>query len=330
VPEPLKVDFDAVYEKLLAPALREAGCMPFRATDEKGAGDIRQDMFFELITADLVLADISHSQRQRFLRARRPARCGPARRHQRARRLGRSPIRCRARPYLQVQRPLFIADLPRDAAWEEQVKTEVEKLGKTLAGAIAEDEQTIGSPVYSTVEGLKPVDWSGISTARAKYFRSLSEEWRQRVKVARKERHPGDILTLAGDVPTRLHRSLGASVRILLALPRAQFLAKSVAFACYDWVQRFDRLAETCEVAEQTSRLGDPPAGFDVFSRCNLWILNTARVEIGPNSHLFSILVWDEKPTGDGPGGTSDFAKRVRQLGGVVSIINPTKLPEPS
>lgn len=59
VPEPLKVDFDAVYEKLLAPALREAGCMPFRATDEKGAGDIRQDMFFELITADLVLADIS-------------------------------------------------------------------------------------------------------------------------------------------------------------------------------------------------------------------------------------------------------------------------------
>ena len=76
-------------------------------------------------------------------------------------------------------------------------------------------------------------------------------------------------------------------MRLLLALPRAQFVAQSVAFAGYDWVQRFDRLTETCEVAEHTSRLGDPPAGFDVFSRCNLWILNTARVEIGPKSHCF-------------------------------------------
>jgi hypothetical protein len=44
---------------------------------------------------------------------------------------------------------------------------------------------------------------------------------------------------------------LGAPVRLLLALPRAQFVAQSVAFAGYDWVRRFDRLTETCEVAEQ-------------------------------------------------------------------------------
>ena len=102
------------------------------------------------------------------------------------------------------------------------MKTEAEKLGRTLIEALAEDEQTIGSPVYSTVEGLKPVDWSGISTARAKYFQSLSEEWRQRVKVARKERHPGDILTLAGDVPTRLHRKqlLWQCARALVELHR--------------------------------------------------------------------------------------------------------------
>jgi hypothetical protein len=45
--------------------------------------------------------------------------------------------------------------VPRDAAWEERVKTEVEKLGRTLILALAEDEQTIGSPVYSTVEGFR-------------------------------------------------------------------------------------------------------------------------------------------------------------------------------
>lgn len=123
---------------------------------------------------------------------------------------------------------------------------------------------------------------------------------------------------------------LGATVRLLLALPRAQFVAKSVAFAGYEWVRRFDALASRGEVAEQASRIGDPPARLDVFSRCNLWILNSARVELGPGSQLFSILVWDEQPTGDGPGGTSDFAARVGELGGVVAIINPTKIAEPA
>jgi tetratricopeptide (TPR) repeat protein len=649
--ETLKVDFDSLYEKLLAPALRQAGCAPFRATDEKGAGDIRKDMFFELVTADLVLADISILNANVFYELGVRHGIGP-----------RGAISIHggwtSRPFdvapdrtFNYNGRLFLADLERDEAWDALVAKEVVQLAKTLSNAIAEDEQTVASPVYSTLEGLIPVNWSGISTARSKYFESLSEEWRQRVKIARRERHPGDILTLAGDMPTRLHRKqllwqcarslvelhrfeaaravledllemdpehfeaksflalvdnrtgrstnaeasldalvnarpgdgeaqgmlgrvykdlwrvawkdgqtlderqaaamenavvaakaiasyeralrhnlsnyydginvvtlqslldflvektgayptetgitdlpelisvvsvatrqalknpeevawaaptlgelelvrgngpeamrryqqaanapgvpyfeidsmlsqlrlfdglgfrteavariikalekklsqlgnplpafekvvvgsghmidaptrekprfpaskeaavrekiaaqlvawgvgkgdlaicggacgsdilcaeecqrLGASVRLLLALPRAQFVAKSVAFAGYKWVQQFDQLAKGSEVAEQTSRLGDPPAGLDVFSRCNLWILNSARVEIGPESQLFSILVWDEKPTGDGPGGTSDFAERICELGGVSAIINPTKIPNP-
>jgi hypothetical protein len=30
---------------------------------------------------------------------------------------------------------------------------------------------------------------------------------------------------------------------------------------------------------------------------------------------------------GDGPGGTSDFEAKVRNLGGLIEIINPTNLP---
>jgi hypothetical protein len=37
-------------------------------------------------------------------------------------------------------------------------------------------------------------------------------------------------------------------------------------------------------------------------------------------------LVWDEKASGDGPGGTSHFAEQVRHYGGLVEIINPTKI----
>src|SRR5664279_1814181 len=56
---PILMDFDVVYQRLFAPALQAAGCEPFRADEEAKAGDIRTDMFFELATADFVLADMS-------------------------------------------------------------------------------------------------------------------------------------------------------------------------------------------------------------------------------------------------------------------------------
>src|SRR5690348_3892904 len=55
----LTINFDEVYELLIRPALIKAKCLPFRADKEPGAGDIRTDMYFELVTADVVLADIS-------------------------------------------------------------------------------------------------------------------------------------------------------------------------------------------------------------------------------------------------------------------------------
>ncbi len=57
--EAIHIDFNEVYDLLIAPALVKADCLPFRADQEKSSGDIRTDMFFELITADVVVADIS-------------------------------------------------------------------------------------------------------------------------------------------------------------------------------------------------------------------------------------------------------------------------------
>ena len=56
---PLKIDFDRVYRELIVPALQKADCEPFRADSQISAGDIRTDMFFELVTADVVVADLS-------------------------------------------------------------------------------------------------------------------------------------------------------------------------------------------------------------------------------------------------------------------------------
>ncbi len=78
-------------------------------------------------------------------------------------------------------------------------------------------------------------------------------------------------------------------------------------------------------MAIQSERLGDPPAGMDAFSRTNLWILDTARVEAAGRG-FSTILVWDEQPSGDGPGGTSDFAEKAEQMSKRFAIVNPMKL----
>ena len=53
------VHFDRVLADLLRPALLHAGFEVFRADEEQRAGDIRVDMFQELLAADLVLADLT-------------------------------------------------------------------------------------------------------------------------------------------------------------------------------------------------------------------------------------------------------------------------------
>jgi hypothetical protein len=68
------IDFHLVYRNPIEPALRQAGYEVVRSDSEVAAGDIRTDMCFELVTADLVVADISILNVNVFLQAWRPAR----------------------------------------------------------------------------------------------------------------------------------------------------------------------------------------------------------------------------------------------------------------
>ncbi|MEM9057709.1 MAG: DUF4071 domain-containing protein, partial [Pseudomonadota bacterium] len=53
------IDFDAVYRDFIRPALEHAGFEVLRADEEETAGNIRLDMFQELLLADLVLVDLT-------------------------------------------------------------------------------------------------------------------------------------------------------------------------------------------------------------------------------------------------------------------------------
>ena len=121
----------------------------------------------------------------------------------------------------------------------------------------------------------------------------------------------------------------GAEVWLFLALPEAEFLEASVRLADSNWEDRFFALQKRAGVNTflQSERLESPPQPAQVFASNNLWMIDTASIEANDPKNLYALLVWDEKPTGDGPGGTSDFAVRVKNLGGhLAPIINPTKL----
>ena len=226
----INLDFDEVYEFLVAPALTKAGCVPFRADQEEGAGDIRTDMYFELVTADVVLADISilnanvfyelgirHAARDRGVLmihggwSKRPFDIAPDR-------------------TFDYDGKLFVSQKEkRDRAWKKRVDTATDKLANAIRKALDVDERKIGSPVYKELVGLVAPNWKQIKTATAKYFGDLFLDWKSRVEVATLNGWPGDVLTLADDAPTRFHRSelLWEAAFALISMQRFE-VAKSV------------------------------------------------------------------------------------------------------
>lgn len=203
----VNIDFDVVYERLIGPALTKAGCVPFRADKEPGAGDIRTDMYFELVTADVIVADISVLNANVFYEL--GVRHGVAPRGVFMIHGGWSkrPFDVAPDRTFDYNGKLFLPDeMKPEDAWTTRLDAEAERLGKALRAALDVDRQTIGSPVYKEMIGLKPVDSSNIQTARAKYFGEVFVDWKSRVEVAKLNGWPGDILTLADDAPTRFHR----------------------------------------------------------------------------------------------------------------------------
>ena len=159
-------------------------------------------------------------------------------------------------------------------AWQERLAAEVKRLGTVFRQALAVDGQTIGSPVYQTLRGLRPADWSAIETARAKYFEGILDDWQARVRIARRYGRAGDVLTLARDAPTRFHRGklMLEAARALVELQRfdvaesvlagaARLGSRTTSMRCASSGSSSGRLGRTAEaeqriaaVLEQTAR----------------------------------------------------------------------------
>jgi hypothetical protein len=168
------VNFDAVYEELIRPAVCAAGLEPLRADEEMGGGIIHKPMFERLILCDYAVADLTTANANVFYE------------------LG---VRHALRPYTTV---LLFAEGGRPAFDVAPVRAVPYRL--TKAGRPAEPEATrkalterlvearnrsTDSPVFQLVEGLPAPE---IDHAKTDVFRDqvrYSTQMKERLAAAR-------------------------------------------------------------------------------------------------------------------------------------------------
>ncbi|MEY2522357.1 MAG: hypothetical protein QOJ66_922 [Ilumatobacteraceae bacterium] len=113
---------------------------------------------------------------------------------------------------------------------------------------------------------------------------------------------------------------LGASTRLCLALPREEFLSRSVELAGTDWLQRF----EAVEVRSDVRQLDVDAANSNVFAVANQWMIDqTLALDA---SGRYALIVWDGNEP-DGVGGTADMASLAASNHLPMYTIDPTPRP---
>jgi tetratricopeptide (TPR) repeat protein len=198
-PDGLPIDFDAVLRELLAPALLAGGCEPFRADEEMAAGDIRTDMFQELLVADLVLVDLTIDNPNVWYE------------------LGvRHALRARGVVLVQGPRTNNPFDTYTDRKLRYHLKdgrpdpafidADRAALATMVRESLATSTRRKVSPVYKLLPHLQQPQWRQLLLAEANEFSDAHRAWRDRMEIARRKGRPGDILVLAGETPTRALR----------------------------------------------------------------------------------------------------------------------------
>jgi tetratricopeptide (TPR) repeat protein len=191
-------EFNRIYRLLIKPALEDAGFEAFRVDEETTSGDIQTDMFQELLLADLCIADLSiddvnvfykmgirHSLRKRgivHIRANRPN-------------MSFDVFNVRTLPY-----HLTLEGVP-DPAFLERDRAAIARI---VLDTWASEPDNIHSPVFNLLEGMAEPDRRTLRTPLARGFWREYNEWRERVNVAQRLKHIGDILLLTEEIQNPL------------------------------------------------------------------------------------------------------------------------------
>src|SRR5262245_4450938 len=197
-----EVDFNRVYAEYIAPALEEAGLTAFRADQEMRAGDIRTDMFQELLLADLVVADLSIDNPNVWYE------------------LGvRHALRARGVVLVSGGGVTTAFDVYTDRKLRYRIKDGVPDLAtleddkrKLVEMIKATMESWHGrkvSPVYGLLPNLQEPDWKSLRVGDVREFWEQHDRWETRLDLARRSGRIGDVLVLAEEAPVAAFRAEG-------------------------------------------------------------------------------------------------------------------------
>lgn len=191
-------DFNAIYQTLIKPALEEAGFEAFRADEETTSGDILTDMFQELLLADLCICDLSIDNANVYYE------------------LGiRHAFRKRGVVHIQAGRAYMPFDifnvrtLPYHITADGipdpgYIKGDIQAIARMTRDTWASDRDAVHSPIFNLLSGLKEPDRKELRTPLATGFWREYNEWRERVTIARRQKHIGDILLLTEEIQNPL------------------------------------------------------------------------------------------------------------------------------
>lgn len=201
------IDFNKVYEDYIKPALKAAGFTVIRADEEQRAGDIRTDMFQELLLADLVVVDLSIDNPNVWYE------------------LGvRHGLRSRGVIQIQCKRDYLPFDVYTDRTLRYHLKDTapdpdfLDQDKQTLASFATETIQSWHgrkiSPVYHLLSFLQEPDWKNLKVGEAW---EVHARWSRSIDLARRQGRPGDIIVFAEEAPTQMlrleaHRAAGKAL----------------------------------------------------------------------------------------------------------------------
>jgi len=193
------IDFNRIFVDLIQPSLNQAGLEPFRADEEERAGDIRTDMFQELLLADLVVADLSIDNPNVWYE------------------LGvRHALRARGVVLICGGKVTTAFDLYTDRKLRYGLRDGLPD-PSTLAGDIEALSSMVRetmeswhgrriSPVYALLPNLQEPDWKALRIGDVREFWEMHDAWLERIERARRAERIGDMLVLADEAPVAAFR----------------------------------------------------------------------------------------------------------------------------
>lgn len=213
-PDGIIIDFNSVYEDLLKPAIEAANLQVFRADEEQAAGDIKTDMFQELLIADLVVADLTLDNANVWYE------------------LGiRHALRSRGTILVQGPRSTQPFDIYTDRKLNYSLQNglpDPATLAKDQAALTEMIKATLDSwhdrkisPIYQLLPHLQEPQWQVLRIGAAKQFWQIHDTWVSQIELARKRGDIGGLIVLADEAPIIAFRA-EAYLKAGIALRKAE------------------------------------------------------------------------------------------------------------